>query len=167
MERAGTSDAACSSTSPGRAEQRVELSTWSSLAPLALTGIPREIRERLANEHLLHPRRYRARFGVPSVSMEEPSFRPGFNAYRTWRGAAWMNTNVADGRRRCARSAPTTRPTRSRTGALDAVERSGFREYYHPRTGAGHGEQRFGFATLALDLPPGFAPLAPRVARAT
>ena len=24
--------------------------------------------------------------------MEEPSFRPGFNAYRTWRGAAWMNT---------------------------------------------------------------------------
>ena len=24
--------------------------------------------------------------------MEEPSFRPGFNAYRTWRGAAWVNT---------------------------------------------------------------------------
>ena len=33
-----------------------------------------------------------ARFGVPIVSMEEPSFRPGFNAYRTWRGAAWVNT---------------------------------------------------------------------------
>ena len=42
--------------------------------------------------------------------------------------------------------------------ALAAVERSGFREYYHPRTGAGHGEHRFGFATLALDLPAGFCP---------
>ncbi len=77
----------------GRRETRVELSTWSSLAPLALgDAIPAEIRERLASEHLLNPRRYGARFGVPSVSMEEPSFRPGFNAYRTWRGAAWINT---------------------------------------------------------------------------
>ena len=95
----GRADAASSSTSPAAPSSQVKLSTWSSLAPLALAGIPREIRERLANEHLLHPRRYRARFGVPSVSMEEPSFRPGFNAYRTWRGAAWMNTELADGRR--------------------------------------------------------------------
>ena len=50
----------------------VALFSWSSLAPLALgDAIPRAIRERLANEHLLHPRRYGARFGVPSVSMEE------------------------------------------------------------------------------------------------
>ena len=50
-------------------------------------------------------------------------------------------------------------------GALAAVERSGYREYYHPRTGAGHGEQQFGFATLALDLPDGFCASGPRVAR--
>ncbi len=144
----------------------MKLSTWSSLAPLALTGIPREIRERLANEHLLHPRRYRARFGVPSVSMEEPSFRPGFNAYRTWRGAAWMNTNwlMVGGLR--ALGAADEADTLAQ-GALDAVERSGFREYYHPRTGAGHGEQRFGFATLALDLPAGFGAADAGVARAT
>ena len=55
-------------------------------------GIPREIRERLVEEHLLHPRRYGAPVRRPVVSMEEPSFRPGFNAYRTWRGAAWVNT---------------------------------------------------------------------------
>ena len=148
----------------GRGEQPVTLSTWSSLAPLALTGIPREIRERLANEHLLHPRRYCARFGVPSVSMEEPSFRPGFNAYRTWRGAAWMNTNwlMVGGLR--ALGAHDEADTLA-NGALDAVERSGFREYYHPRTGAGHGEQRFGFATLAIDLPAGFHATGAGVAR--
>ena len=77
----------------GRAEHPIKVSTWSSLAPArAARRIPRDVRERLVDEHLLNPRRYRARFGVPSVSMEEPSFRPGFNAYRTWRGAAWMNT---------------------------------------------------------------------------
>lgn len=149
----------------GRTEQRVEVSTWSSLAPLVLTGIPREVRERLAHEHLLHPRRYRARFGVPSVSMEEPSFRPGFNAYRTWRGAAWMNTAwlLVGGLRAIGAHDEADALAQ---GALDAVERSGHREYYHPRTGSGHGEAQFGFATLALDLPRGFPAAGPRVAPA-
>lgn len=148
----------------GRGEHRVEVSTWSSLAPLALVNLPRAVRERLAHEHLLHPRRYRARFGVPSVSMEEPSFRPGFNAYRTWRGSAWMNTNwlMIGGLR--ALGADAEADTLA-DGVLAAIERSGYREYYHPRTGSGHGEQRFGFATLALDLPAGFCASGPRVAR--
>ena len=96
--------------------------------------------------------------------MEEPSFRPGFNAYRTWRGAAWMNTNwlMVGGLR--ALGAHDEADTLA-NGALDAVERSGFREYYHPRTGAGHGEQRFGFATLAIDLPAGFHATDAGVAR--
>lgn len=145
----------------GRDERRVEVSTWSSLAPLALEGIPREVRERVANDHLLHPRRYAARFGVPSVSMEEPSFRPGFNAYRTWRGAAWMNTAwlMVGGLRALGADAEANTLA---NGVLSAVERSGFREYYHPRTGSGHGEQGFGFATLAVELPAGFHAAGPR-----
>jgi hypothetical protein len=98
------------------------------------------------------------------VSMEEPSFRPGFNAYRTWRGAAWMNTAwlMVGGLR--ALGADGEADTLA-DGALAAVERSGYREYYHPRTGAGHGEDGFGFATLALDQPRGFWASGPRVAR--
>ncbi len=134
----------------GRAERQVEISTWSSLAPLALP-LPDDIRERLANEHLLHPRRYGARFGVPSVSMEEPSFRPGFNAYRTWRGAAWVNAAwlLAGGLRALGADDEADRLAGN---VADAIERSGFREYYHPRTGSGHGEHRFGFSTLVVDL---------------
>jgi glycogen debranching enzyme len=140
----------------GRSERQVEVSTWSSLAPLVLEGIPLEIRERLAAEHLLHPRRYGARFGVPSVSMEEPSFRPGFCAYRTWRGAAWMNTAwmMVGGLRMLGASDEAAGLTR---GVEAAVERSGFREYYHPRTGAGHAERGFGFATLVVDLDAAFS----------
>jgi hypothetical protein len=58
------------------------------------------------------------------------------------------------------------RPTPLAQGAPDAVERSGLREYCHPRTGAGHGEAQFGFASLALDLPQGFPAAGPRVAPA-
>lgn len=146
----------------GRGESRVELSTWSALAPLALITLPAEIRERLAAEHLLHPRRYKARFGVPSVSMEEPSFRPGFNAYRTWRGAAWVNTAwLLIGGLRALRADHEADALAK--GVADAAERSGFREYYHPRTGSGHGEHRFGWSTLLLDLPVGFSVPAPGV----
>jgi glycogen debranching enzyme len=75
-----------------RAERRVEVSTWSSLAPLALPALPEDVRRRLVEEHLLHPRRYGAPVGIPSVSMEEPRFRPGFDRFRCWRGPSWVNT---------------------------------------------------------------------------
>jgi hypothetical protein len=47
----------------------------SSLAPLALPGLPEPV-ARLIEKHPLDPRRYRAPYGIPSVSMEEPILRP-------------------------------------------------------------------------------------------
>jgi mannosylglycerate hydrolase MGH1-like protein len=77
----------------GRRERPVRVSTWSSLSPLALgPAIPEDIRRRLVEEHLLHARRYGAEFGIPSVAIEEPAFRSGFDRWRTWRGASWMNS---------------------------------------------------------------------------
>ena len=53
-------------------------------------------------------------------------------------------------------------------GALDAVERSGFREYYHPRTGAGHGEQPLRLRRRSPSTcPAGFGAAGAGVARAT
>jgi hypothetical protein len=37
-------------------------------------------------------------------------------------------------------------------GVARAVERHGFREYYDPRTGQGHGARDFGWSTLVVDL---------------
>ena len=68
------------------------VSTWSSLAPLALPSLPEPIARRLIEEHLLHPRRYRAPYGIPSVSMEERSFQAGWHLFRCWRGPSWINT---------------------------------------------------------------------------
>jgi glycogen debranching enzyme len=135
----------------GRAERPVRVSTWSALAPLALAGLPQDVRRRLVEEHLLHRRRYGAGCGIPSVAMDEPAFNPRFALWRCWRGPSWMNTawllvpamtelGYEDEARRIVRSLEL------------AVERYGYREYYNPHTGRGLGARRFGFATLLIDL---------------
>ncbi len=137
----------------GRAEQPVRVSTWSSLAPLALPSLPDEIARRLVKEHLLDDRRYNAPHGIPSVSMEEPSFRAGWHFYRCWRGPAWVNTAwlLLPPLRRLGFE-------READGILDSyvsmVERHGFREYYNPLNGEGLAARRFGWSTLLVDLLP-------------
>src|SRR5262245_38262290 len=127
----------------GADERRVEVSTWSSLAPLALPSLAEDMRRRLVEEHLLDPRRYRAPVGIPSVSMEEPSFRAGFDGFRCWRGGSWVNTAwllVPP-----MRELGYEREADGIAGSLrNAVARSGFREFYNPLTGAGHGAPSFG-----------------------
>ncbi|GAC1318605.1 MAG: trehalase family glycosidase [Thermoleophilaceae bacterium] len=136
---------------PGERLQRV--STWSSLAPLALPDMPEPIRRRLVEEHLLDPRRYAAPTGIPSVALEEPSFRPGFDHWRCWRGPSWMNTAwlLVPPMRELGYADAADRVVAS---LAEAVARSGFREYYNPITGAGLGARGFGFATLLVDLLP-------------
>lgn len=70
----------------GRNHTPLQVSTWSSLAPLALPTLPQAMARRWIEEHILNPRRYRAAYGVPSVSMEEESFRAGWHLFRCWRG---------------------------------------------------------------------------------
>jgi hypothetical protein len=136
----------------GRRERPVPVSTWSALTPLALgPAIPEQIRRRVVEQQLLHPRRYAAAVGIPSVAIEEPAFRPGFDRWRTWRGASWVN------------AAWLLVPALDELGYRDAAERivgslaraalrHGFCEYYDAHTGRGYGARGFGWSTLVLDL---------------
>jgi hypothetical protein len=135
----------------GRDERPVAVSTWSALAPLALPSLPERVRRRLVEEHLLDPRRYRAPHGIPSVSMEEPSFRPGFAMWRCWRGPSWINTAwlLVPAMRALGYEHDADRITAS---LVQAVTRHDFREYYNPLTGRGLAARGFGFATLLVDL---------------
>jgi glycogen debranching enzyme len=135
----------------GRGERPLHVSTWSALSPLLLESLPEDVRRRLVDEHLLHPGRYGAAVGVPSVAMDEPSFKPGFDVWRTWRGPSWMNVSwlmisplrdlgYADDAARIAR------------GMADAARRGGLREYYDPRTGQGLAARGFAMSALVADL---------------
>jgi len=139
----------------GRAERPVRVSTWSSLAPLALArAIPEDVRRRLIEEHLLHPRRYRAPFGIPSTAIEEPAFRPGWTWFKTWRGASWINAAWL--------LVPTLDELGYRSDAdrivsslVTAVQRHGLREYYNALTGRGGGARDFSWSALIAMLADG------------
>lgn len=137
----------------GRGERRLEVSTWSSLAPLALPDLPIEIGRRVVEEQLLDPSRYLAPVGIPSVAFEEPSFRPGWHLFRCWRGPAWINTAwlLVPAMRRLGYEREAERVVAS---LVTAVERHGFREYYNPLDGDGLAARSFGWSTLLAELLP-------------
>ena len=135
----------------GTGERRVAVSTWSSLAPVALTAMPDHVRRRLVEEHLLHPRRYLTKCGIPSVAREEPTFKPGFAFWQCWRGPSWVNTAwlLVPSMRELGYVDEAERVVQS---LARAVDRYGAREYYNPLTGRGLAASGFGFSTLIVDL---------------
>jgi glycogen debranching enzyme len=135
----------------GAAERPLRVNTVSSLMPLLLPDLPGECVEALLRQ-LEDPRKYAAPFPVPTVAMDEPSFVPGVVGEKlVWRGPVWMNTNwyLSRGLRRHGR-ADLARLIEDRSA--DLVERSGFREYYDPFTGEGHGARDFSWTALVLDM---------------
>jgi hypothetical protein len=127
----------------------LRVSTWPSLAPLALTGLPAEVTDRLLDEHLLNERRYWLRYPVPSTAADEPSFRPSTRLLRYWRGPTWMPTSWLMHRAlRLHGRHEAAQHLASRVEEL--VSRRGFREYYDPQTGEAMGARAFGMSTLAL-----------------
>ena len=134
--------------------EQLDVSTWAGLAPLALSHLPVEISQRIANEHLLNPERFWLPFPIPSTSASEGSFVAGTDRYlwmdRYWRGPTWLFTTwfILRGLIRLGRDSEAAHLV-DRTGAL--VGQSGFREYYNPMTGEGFGAQRFGVSTVVVE----------------
>jgi hypothetical protein len=87
-------------------------------------------------------------FVVPTSDLESADFDRG----RYWRGPIWLNTNwlLWSGLRQHGRHELAAEIA---TSSLDLVDRSGFREYFDPFDGTGHGSPDFSWtAALAIDL---------------
>lgn len=134
-----------------RAERKLETSTFTCLMPLLFPDLPKEIADRLI-AHLSDERSYAARYPVPTVSMDEPSFEPNTVGQKlVWRGPTWMNSNwyLARGLRAHGRG---DLAERIEDASVELVQKSGFREYYNPFTAEGHGAQDFSWTALVLDM---------------
>lgn len=135
----------------GRDRRHLRTDTVTSLFPLLLPDIGSEVAERLI-DHLTDPAAYWAAYPVPSVAMNEPSFRPGtVGGSLVWRGPTWINANwyLARGLTGWGRS-DLARHLADRS--VELIRTSGFREYYNPLTAEGHGAHSFGWSAIALDL---------------
>ena len=134
--------------------ERLGVSTWAGLAPLALDGLPTEIGYRLIVEHLLHPGRFWLPYPVPSTAAHERSFVAGEDRRwvipRYWRGPTWLFSTlfVLRGLVRLERDVEANHLV-ERT--LELIRRSGFREYFNPITGEGMGARSFGVSTIAVE----------------
>jgi hypothetical protein len=135
--------------------ERIDVSTWDSLAPLALPDLPEEIGRRLVEEHLLDPERYWTPVPPPSVSQQESSYEPRIWKRRWarhyWRGPTWINSAwlLWIGLRRLGYDAEADRMASS---LCATYAREGSREFYEPYTGEGLGAEDFGWSTLICEL---------------
>lgn len=138
----------------GPSGERLNVSTWAGLAPLAIDHLSPELCARVVDEHLLNSERFWLPFPVPSTAASEPSFVPGDDRYlwieRYWRGPTWLFTTwfIVRGLVRLGRDAEAAHVV-DRTAAL--LRRSGFREYYNPLTGEGLGATKFAVSTIAAE----------------
>ena len=135
----------------GVAEKQVEVVTISSLMPLALSDLPRDIVERLVEQWVSNPEHFWLPYPLPSVPASNPKFMPGNPRGFIWRGPTWVNTNWFLSHSLKGHGYPELAETIV-AKTHEAVEKSGFREYYHPYTGEGLGARNFGWTTLVLDM---------------
>ncbi len=108
--------------------------------------------EQTLYDYLENPKKYAARYPVPSVAMDEPTFVPGIAGTKlVWRGPSWMNSNwylwrglKTHGRQDLADTIAAA--------SVEMVKKSGFREYYNPLTAEGFGAEDFSWTGLVLDM---------------
>jgi glycogen debranching enzyme len=99
-------------------------------------------------EKLRDPTAYGASYPVPSVPLSSPEL----DTRRYWRGPSWINVNwmIIEGLRASGQNDAAASLTEK---TLALLAKSGFFEYFDPRTGEGLGANDFSWsAALAIDL---------------
>ena len=131
----------------GEDHKKILIKTWAIFAPLYAKILSQEEAEQLVKNHLLNKEEFATPFPCPTVSQGESSYDPkGF-----WRGPVWIATNwfIFKGLSRY-NFHDTAGWIKEKTIAL--IEKSGFREYFHPETGEGLGAKNFTWGTLIVDM---------------
>jgi glycogen debranching enzyme len=131
-------------------ERKLRILTPTIFFALALGEIDNAIAERVLAAHFSNEREFATPIPLPSLAVCDPGFYAGHSGY-IWRGPTWAFPNWflyhALRRRDCLPQAE-----RLRAALAQAVETSGFREYYNPFTGEGYGARDFTWSGLLLDM---------------
>lgn len=133
----------------------LDVETWATFLPLYAGIVSATEAQRLVDTLFSNPARYRTPYRLPTVPLDEPSFDANSDwtingTGANWRGPVWIGANwfviqglLRYGFRREARAL--------HEDSVRLVTQSGFREYYDPLTGEGHGAEEFTWGGLVLD----------------
>jgi hypothetical protein len=132
------------------AQEPIKIDTISGLHTLYGDVATKDRAERMVEVHLVNPRLFWPADGFPVPTTAVSS--DWFNPENYWLGPVWVSTNwmLAHGLAAYARTDLAATVT---TRTLDLVNKSGYREYFNPYTGAGYGTGSFSWtAALSIDL---------------
>ncbi len=122
--------------------------TWNIFMPLYGNLLTQEEANKLVKDYLLNSDYFMTDFGITSTSKKEKSYDPneGF-----WRGPIWLAPHwfIYKGLKRYGFKGEAEM-IKAKTTKL--IEKSGFREQYHPETGDGLGAEDFTWGGLLLDM---------------
>lgn len=131
--------------------------SWNKFLPLIAGLYTQSEAYTLVHEHLLDPERFWLPYGVPTVAATDPAYDPEEPTWGEswqhpdWRGAVWMVPHwcLYHG---LTRYGFTNEAQEIRTKSCTLIERSGFRENFHPETGVGMGAEDFTWGGLIIDM---------------
>lgn len=134
----------------GPQNTKLKILTPTIFFPIVLDGMPSEIRDRILEKHFHNPKEFNTAYPIPSLAVEDPAFDPGQSTY-IWRGPTWIVNNwfmhqffMEKGYHEEAQHLIKA--------IKELIDKSGFREYYDPNTGKGHGAKQFTWAGLVVDM---------------
>ena len=135
----------------GTNESMLKTVTISSLMPLILPDLPSHIVDMVVEKWILSEEEFWLPYPLPSVPASSSKFIPGNPGGFIWRGPTWINTNwfLSHALRRHGYKEVAEVIVEK---SYEAIELSGYREYYNPYTAEGLGARDFGWSTLILDF---------------
>lgn len=131
--------------------------TWTEFMPLYAGVLSHKEAQELVDSYLQNPKEFATPYGVPTVPLSQTSFDPSGDwkgdwwVGTNWRGPVWIGANwfIVHG---LLRYGFRSEAKKVYADSLRLVSQSGFREYYDPLTGQGHGASGFTWGGLVLDM---------------
>lgn len=129
-------------------KRHIRTFTWNVFMPLYGGLLTDAEAQELVDTYLYNPDYFKSDFGIVTTAKTEAAYDPndGF-----WRGPIWMAPHwfMYKGLKRYGFEVEANEIKAMTVGLL---EQSGFREHYHPETGAGLGAKDFTWGGLVLDM---------------
>jgi len=133
-----------------RSGEKIRVVTPTILYPMVIRELPQPVGDALIERHVYRDGEFAAPFPMPSVATSDPSFHPGPSEY-LWRGPTWVFNNWFVYQCLYYKGYKDEAETLRQT-ILSLIRQSGFREYYDPFTGEGHGARDFTWSGLVVDM---------------